>query len=189
MSKKLERLGVSMNVKKVLGGLLLPVFLLTSFTAQAQVKVIPLTADITSIKWGNMTVSALHTVLDVNNAHNTDTISFFLANPKGAASQLAFESGALKYTPNLTLRGGADCMVSGIKVLMQGEVLRVVFAERKGEWFDEKKFDFTIYELVKGEQGVPGYPDIYFKNSKKVTTAGKYCDANMALDKEAKIYR
>lgn len=178
-----------MNVKKVLCRLLLPVFLLSGVSAQAQVKTIALTADLTPIKWGNMTVSALHTVLDVNNAHNTDTISFFLPNTKGAATQLAFESGKFKYVPNLTLRGGADCMISGIKVLMRGETLQVVFAERKGEWFDEKKFDFTVYELTKGEKGSPGYPDIYFKTSKKVTTAGNYCDANMALDKEAKLYQ
>lgn len=173
-----------MNVKQVVWGLLW-----LACSAQAQVKVVTPTGDMTQIKWGKSSISMLRTVFDINNAHNVEHINFFIPNPRGAATQLAFETGGMKYVPALALRGGADCMLSSIKVLMRGEAVQVVYAERKGEWFDEKKFDFTIYELIKGESGVPGFPDVYFKSVKKVSTAKNYCDANIALDKESKLYQ
>lgn len=160
--------------------------LLLGATAQAQV--IKPVADITPIKWGGMTISMLDSVVDMNNAHTVEYISFFAPNAKGAAAQLTFEIDD-DYKTGLTLNRGADCAMSGVRVLMRGDKLRVAYARRKGEWVDKKKFDVTIYELIKTEGGLPGYPDVYFKEVAKKVTDKVYCDANMALDKESKLYQ
>lgn len=44
------------------------------------------------------------------------------------------------------------------------------------------------YELTKNDEGAPGWPNLYFKQIKKMTTKAAYCDANVALEKEARLF-
>ena len=167
--------------------LLLLCNLLAQAQAQAQVQIVTLPTELTHIKLGELKISVLHSLVDVNNAHTVRYINFFVANPKGAASALGFEMSN-NIVPHLALHGGADCRTNGIRILQRPDKLQVVFAERKGEWFDNKPFDFILYELTKNEEGAPGWPNLYFKQIKKMSTKAKYCDANRALEKEPQLF-
>lgn len=157
-------------------------------SAQAQNLIIKPHRDITSIKLEDVEVALVNTVVDMNNAHSIEIISFFVPNSKGIATQLTFEMNN-DYVPYLALRSGADCAISGARILRFDNHLRVVFATRKGDWSEKKQTEFTIFELNKNDGSMPGTPNTYFKQLKKINTKSSYCDVNAALDKESKLYQ
>ncbi|MBI3230445.1 MAG: hypothetical protein HYZ45_09780 [Burkholderiales bacterium] len=94
----------------------------------------------------------------------------------------------IEFAPHLVLQTGADCRLSGIRIVQRGDNLQVVYAERPGMWAESKIYTFTIYELIKTVNGDVPYPDLYFKQVKKLNTKASYCDANNALDKESQLF-
>ena len=154
-------------------------------TASAQV--IKPARDITKIKTDGVELNLLYTMIETNNAHPIDSISFFIGSGKGPAAQVPFEVEN-NYLTGLTMRRGADCAVSAARVLRQDGKLRVVYAERKGEWLDKKSARLTVYQLEKNE-GLHGTPDLYFKKFKSVDTLRLYCDMSEALDQETSLYK
>lgn len=161
---------------------------LAAHAAPAQPEVIKPVRDITAIHLPGGDIALLHGAIDMNNAHPVETASFFKPSAKGPAQQIPFEMNG-DYEPMLSLRSGADCVVSSMRVLRYGDRLQVVYATRKGEWADKKPVTFFVFGLTKNDEGAPGMPGLYFSLRKKVDTRASYCDVNTALDKEAALYR
>lgn len=151
-------------------------------------EVIRPTRDITPIHLPDGDIALLHTLLDLNNAHPVETMSFFKPSADGPAQQIPFEFDG-QYQPSLSQRSGADCVVSAVRVLRSGGKLQVVYATRKGQWADNKPVTFAIFTLARNDEGAPGTPPLYFRQVKKADTRAQYCDVNDALDKEAALYR
>ncbi len=155
----------------------------------AQADVIKAQNAQTVLKWDGMQLTMLRTQVDMNNAHPVEYVQFFApALKSGPASLLTFEVRD-DYLPHLKLQRGADCAVSAVRVNQQGERLQLVYAHRKGEWAESKPVEFQVFELFRSEGGLPGTPDLYFREVRKVNSSKPYCDANMALDKEVKTYQ
>lgn len=157
-------------------------------SVHAQALTIKPLRDITSIKLEDMEIALVNTVVNTNNAHPIEIISFFVPNSTGIATQLTFEMNN-DYVPYLALRSGADCAISGARIMRFHNQLRIVFASRKGDWSEKKQTDFIIFELKKNDDDMPGTPNIYFKQLRKISTKSSYCDVNAALDKESKLYQ
>lgn len=144
--------------------------------------------DITIIDLGSEKISMLYTHIDKNNAHPIDTVTFFLSNPSGAAQHIPFEIND-RLEPILQLRSGADCAMTGFRVFKSGNRMRVVYAQRDGNWADKRRVNFTVMDLKKNTNEDLDTPPLYFHELVKVTTQASYCDVNKALDTEAGLYR
>ncbi|KQZ39500.1 hypothetical protein [Duganella sp. Root1480D1] len=144
--------------------------------------------DITIIDLGNEKVSMLYTHIDKNNAHPIDTVTFFLSNPSGAAQHIPYQING-RFEPILQLRSGADCAMTGFRAFKAGNRMRVVYAQRDGNWADKRRVTFTVMDLKKNSDEQLDTPPLYFQELTKVTTQASYCDVNTALDTEAGLYR
>lgn len=154
------------------------------FSASAQTQPVQLLGDMTPIKLANGEVVALHTIIDLKNAHTVETISFLKRNPRGAAEAIPFEIND-DYQGSLTLRSGADCAISGMRAFQDGKSLRVIYASRKGQWSEKDIVQFQEFDLTNNDEGAPGTPLHYFKERKVYNSKKAYCDVNRAIDSEA----
>jgi hypothetical protein len=169
-----------MTIRKLLAA---SVLTLAFGTAAAQPETITPQGDITSIRLASGELSMLHTMIDLNNAHPVETISFFRRSASGPAEQVPFELDG-DYQPYLPLRSGADCAISGLRTFRKGDSLQIVYALRKGGWAEKKVVSFVVFELAMNEEGAPGTPPMYFRQRSKVVSKQAYCDVNRALEKE-----
>ncbi|MCS0630462.1 hypothetical protein NX786_14070 [Telluria mixta] len=160
------------------------VLTLAASSAVAQTQTVALRGDLTPIKLVGGEIVALRTIIDLNNAHAVETISFLKRNPRGPAEAIPFEING-DYQPSLTMRSGADCAVSGTRVFRDGHILRIVYASRKGEWADKHTVRFVVFELTENVEGAPGTPAQYFKERRAYGSKGAYCDVNRAIETEA----
>lgn len=144
--------------------------------------------DLTIIKSFAGDITLLHTLISVNGAHDIELYSFFKRTAAGPAEQIPFARGG-SHDAALPVRHGADCALTGVRVLQSGKQLRVVYAARKGDWFDEQPFTYTVYELTSNGGEMPDTPSLYFAEKKKVASKVALCDAGEALDKELLLYR
>lgn len=143
--------------------------------------------DLTPFKTAAGEVTMVHTIIPMNNAHDIELIGFIKRGGRGPATQVPFELGS-DYEPNLRLRGGADCMVSSVRILRDGNRLRVLYARRSGEWAEKKPVTLQLFELRVNDEDAPGTPSLYFVSKKKADTKQRYCDVNEALDNEASAF-
>jgi len=143
-----------------------------------------LKGDITPIKLASGEIVALHTIIDLNNAHAVEAVSFLKRNTGGPAETIPFEIDD-DYEASLKLRSGADCAISGMRAYQDGRDLRVVYATRKGEWSEKNIVQFHEFYLTKNNDGAPGTPSNYFKERKTYNSKKTYCDVNRAIDNEA----
>jgi hypothetical protein len=162
------------------------VLLVASGSSFAQPEAITPRSDITTIKLTDGEIEMLHTVIDLNNAHPEETISFFKRSSSGPAEHIPFEMDG-DYTPFLPLRSGADCAISGMRAFRRGDKLQVVYALRKGGWVEKKVVTFVVFELARNEEGAPGTPSLYFRQQAKRVSKQSYCDVNQAIEKEAPL--
>jgi hypothetical protein len=139
---------------------------------------------ITPIKLATGEVMMLHTLIDFNNAHPVETISFFKPSVSGPAEHIPFEMDG-DYQPFLFLRSGADCAISGIRAFRNRDGLQLMYALRKGGWIEKQAVTFVVFELTKNAEDAPGIPRLYFRQQKKFVSRQTYCDVNQALEKEA----
>jgi hypothetical protein len=170
-----------MTIRRWLGASTL---VLANAVAAAQPDAITPQRDITPIKLATGEVMMLHTLIDLNNAHPVETISFFRPSINGPAEHIPFEMDG-DYQSFLPLRSGADCAISGMRAFRDGENLHIVYALRKGGWVEKKAVTFVVFELAKNEEGAPGTPPLYFRQQNKLVSKRAYCDVNQALEKEA----
>jgi hypothetical protein len=169
-----------MTIRRLLAA---SVFTLAFGGAAAQPDTITPQGDITSIRLADGELSMLHTMIDLNNAHPVETISFFRRSASGPAEQLPFEMDG-DYQPYLAMRSGADCAISGMRAFRQGGSLQIVYALRKGGWAEKKLVTFIVFVLAKNEEGAPGTPPLYFRQRNKLVSKQAYCDVNRALESE-----
>lgn len=153
----------------------------------AQVAITP-QRDITTVSASGVELQMLYTNIDKNNTHPIDTVVFFRANPKGPAQHVPFEINR-RIEPMLQLRSGADCAISGFRAFKWKDHLRVVYAQRDGNWADKRRVTFTIMELKHNTDEVLDTPPLYFREIHKTMSTASYCDVNAALDAEAERYR
>ena len=153
----------------------------------AQAELINLRADLTTIKTNAGDITMVHTVIPMNNAHDVEMLGFLKRNANGPATHIPFDFDG-DYEPLLSMRTGADCMISSARAWLDGDRLRVVYAQRKGEWTAKKPVTFQVFELAVNDEGAPGTPPFYFVLRKKVDTKKAYCDVKDALDKENGLY-
>jgi hypothetical protein len=144
--------------------------------------------DLTTIPVAGMELQMLYTNIDKNNAHPIDTVTFFRANAKGPAQHVPFEINH-RIEPILQLHSGGDCAMTGFRAFKLKGQLRVVYAQREGNWADRRRVNFTIMELKKTSDEELDTPPLYFHEIDKTTTQGFYCDVNEALDAEAVRYQ
>lgn len=173
----------TIHIAKCLGVLLLAFN--TPLHAQTAIKP---QRDITAISLDGEELSMLYTHIDKNNAHPIDTLTFFRNNPKGPAQHVPFEIND-RFEPILQLRSGADCAMTGFRAFKSGNRMRVVYAQRDGNWADKRRVTFTVMDLKKNSEEDLDTPPLYFHETAKVTTQASYCDVNTALDTEAGLYR
>lgn len=152
----------------------------------AQVAIKP-QRDLTTIPLAGMELQMLYTNIEKYSAHPIDTVTFFRTNPKGPAEHVPFEINH-RIEPILQLRSGADCAMTGFRAIKWKGQLRVVYAQREGNWADRRRVNFTIMELKKNTDEEPDTPSLYFHEIDKTTTQGFYCDVNEALDSESARY-
>lgn len=171
------------RIVKIIGTTVLalasPVFAQTAITPQR---------DLTSIAVAGMELQMLYTNIDKNNAHPIDTVTFFRANAQGPAQHVPFEINH-RIEPILQLRSGADCAMTGFRAFKWKDQLRVVYAQREGNWADKRRVTFIVMELKKNTNEDLDTPPLYFHEIDKVTSQASYCDVNEALDSEAGRYR
>ncbi|MFS2025020.1 carbapenem self-resistance protein CarG family protein [Massilia sp. GER05] len=160
------------------------VLAIAALSATAQTLPVVLRGDMTPIKLASGDVVALHTIIDLNNAHALETVSFLIRNPRGAAEAIPFEIND-DYQASLTLRSGADCAITGMRAFQDGKKIRVVYASRKGQWSEKNSVKFQEFDLTKNDERAPGTPLHYFKERKVYSSKKAYCDVNRAIDSEA----
>lgn len=175
---------------RMIFGLVSVFFSLISFVNAGtnEQKIIVPSAYITPIKIGVMEVSVFYGLIDSNNAHPVGVVGFFVPTLKGPAKQIAFEVND-EYVPFLNMTQGADCTTSSVRIVSSLDSLKVVYATRKGGWLDSNQVDFSVFELTESKNEVPGVPNFYFKQVKKIGSKKRYCDVNDALNFEDKLYR
>jgi hypothetical protein len=172
-----------MTIRRLLAA---SVLTLACGTSTARPEAITPQGDITTIRLPGGELSMLHTLLDLNNAHPMETISFFKRSASGPAEQIPFEMDGA-YQPILSLRSGADCAISGMRAFRQADKLEIVYALRKGGWAEKALVTFLVFELTTNEEGAPGTPPLYFKQRSKLMSKQAYCDVNRALEKEVPL--
>lgn len=129
------------------------------------------------------------------NAHGFDLVTLYMkgdgASADGAWNLLpVFGSAgdALKERYELTVSGGADCVLNDFRLLRSpdGKSAELIVAHRDmGESFaDPAAVHFDYYTLAKNEDGTVGYPAFYFTFQKRSAAKASYCDVNEAFDKE-----
>lgn len=188
MKKAGTDITMKVSQKPMIMRALLTALALAALTSgHARAEVIKPKADLTAIKTPAGELTMVNGLIPMHNAHDIATLGFFKRSASGPATLVPFEFDS-DYEPLLKLRTGADCMVSSARALREGERLRVVYAQRKGEWSDKKPVSFQIFELTVNDEGAPGTPPIYFVLKKTVVSKTAYCDVDAALDKEAALY-
>lgn len=168
--------------------LLVPALALAAGPRAALPETITPQRDMTAIRTAEGDITLLYTQIGMNSAHDVELIGFLRRAADGPAEQIPFEQNG-DYNPTLAVRHGADCTVTGVRVLRTSRHLRVIHAVRKGDWSDKKPFTFSVFQLTTNDGGMGGTPSLYFVEKTKLTTKAAYCDADVALDKEATLYR
>lgn len=79
--------------------------------------------------------------------------------------------------------------MTGFRAFKLKGQLRVVYAQREGNWADRRRVNFTIMELKNTSDEELDTLPLYFHEIDKTTTQGFYCDVNEALDAEAVRYQ
>lgn len=91
-----------------------------------------------------------------------------------------------KFDLNFTTYQGADCVLQDYRFLEKDKKTYLWEAERDfGTSFaDTEKVNFSLWALQKNDDGIPGWPAVYFKLVKKWQAEKKYCDVANAFREE-----
>lgn len=165
---------------QILGALLLAIGL----PLHAQ-QTINLQRDLTSISTNGMELQMLYSEIDRNSPHTLQALTIFRANAKGPAQQIPFEIKK-RFVPTLQFEAGADCAISGFRAFKLKNSLRVIYAQRDGNWADKRHVNFTVMELKENDDPeTVDAPSLSFREVNKFTSQGYFCDVNQAMDVEA----
>jgi len=130
------------------------------------------------------------------NAHGFDVVSFY-ARDKASGEKAYWNvipvfaqasRDALSERLEITVGGGADCVLHDFRLLRSNDDKRVmlVVAQRDmGDSFaDPATVHFTWYDLAKNEDEAPGEPWLSFRQTRVTQATKTYCDVEEAFDKE-----
>ncbi|WP_157971367.1 hypothetical protein [Dyella sp. C9] len=133
------------------------------------------------------------------NAHGFDVISFYVRDKADDGASTwnlvpifgSYENKDASERDLLTVGGGADCKLHDFRLVQSDGhgPMRLIVADRDlgASYADAATVHFSYFELAKNEDGVPGWPPLYFKLKKTTLAAQKYCDVDEALDTELHI--
>lgn len=85
---------------------------------------------------------------------------------------------------------GADCVLEDIYLLKnKDDKFKVIIAKRpfKESFYEKQRVTFYLYEFLKNEEGLMGYPPFRFAYKDKMITRKSYCDVNEAFEKEYEL--
>src|SRR5262249_34217966 len=88
---------------------------------------------------------------------------------------------------------GADCQLRGIAVARRSPSARepiTVIVRRRDfgpSLEDSAAVGFVVYSVAKNPDSTPGWPPVYFKAERTITSKSKYCDVNEAFAAELGI--
>jgi hypothetical protein len=91
-----------------------------------------------------------------------------------------------EFVASLSTEQGAECFLRDFRLLPSDQGILLVEAQRrKGDGYDDRQSVlFTIYQIRKNEDGLPGLPDAYFSLLDQYETERTYCDVTDAFDTE-----
>jgi len=126
------------------------------------------------------------------NAHGFDVLSIYARTKSNAEPDAAFlivpvwegETERLE----LTSGGGADCKLSGFRVIGvgAGRDVQIVAAKREfgTSYADVADVTFTYFTLKRNSDGEAGRPPYYFESTASVKAKKQYCDVDDAFTQE-----
>jgi hypothetical protein len=91
-----------------------------------------------------------------------------------------------EFVASISTEQGAECLLRDFRLLRSDQRILLVEAQRrKGDGYDDRQSVlFTIYQIRKNEDGLPGLPDAYFSSLDQYQTERTYCDVTDAFDAE-----
>ena len=143
---------------------------------------------------GEHAVLAVRARRENYNAHSFDLVSFYFVDKRQAGGELnlmPFFGSAQdkeKERDGITVGGGADCLLRDFRVVQAAgkRPAQLIVAERDfgSSYIARETVRFTYYELTQNADGLPGWPPLYFQAYRKRQSREKYCDVNLAFDRE-----
>ncbi|HMF96135.1 MAG TPA: hypothetical protein VKE96_17650 [Vicinamibacterales bacterium] len=132
---------------------------------------------------------------DNGNAHGYGLITFYR---RGPARDMTWELVPFFDTKpagedSFHTIHGADCQLRGIAVVRRSasarEPITVIVGDREfGRSFaDSASVRFVVYSVATNPDSTPGWPPVYFKAERTITSKSKYCDVNEAFVQELGI--
>jgi hypothetical protein len=125
------------------------------------------------------------------NAHSFEVVSFYVLVDGSWNLVPLFGKNMEKERYELTISGGADCVLHDFRLLQPaaGKNARLVLADREfGDTFaDSMPVSFTIYELKKGAEQLPGMPNYWFEAVSTKKSSQPFCDVGEAFKSELKL--
>jgi hypothetical protein len=160
----------------------------------------PLAYGVNAIDFGHGTLAGMAVLghRDNFNAHGFDVLTMYVksqpVDPRLLDWQIVpvFENDQEnKESLNLTVSGGADCMLHDFRLLRergQNHLTLIVADRTMGDSYVEfMPVQFKYYEFHKNSEGDIGRPFYYFTLTKTQTSSKPYCDVEQAFIEELRI--
>jgi hypothetical protein len=158
--------------------------------AAADPQLILINNGINEFVLGDHKMMAVRSWRDNGNAHGFDVVSFYETGEQLNLVPL-FSSGNDKEKYQLTVSGGADCVLHDFRLLKAAgkKPAQLIIADRdlSESYLEDNTVHFTYYDLVEGDRGAVGAPPLSFVATKNSVARHKFCDVNDAFDKELRL--
>lgn len=123
------------------------------------------------------------------NAHGFDVLFVHSAGPAESPEQQQLVPFFKKDGESVSLRTheGADCVLRDFRLRVSLESdLVIVVAERelRTSYFEELPVRFREFTLHRNPENLPGWPSLYFEETRSWQTESSYCDVGEALMRE-----
>jgi len=131
---------------------------------------------------------------DNANAHGYDRVTFYWRNSDDQNWQIVpfDDRSGQPGEDSFRTNQGADCRLRGIAIVRKpsppGEAVTAVVGERDfgQSYADAANVKFGVYRIARND-GVPGWPRVYFQRDRTIEAKSKYCDVNEAFASELGI--
>lgn len=126
---------------------------------------------------------------DNHNAHSGSIISFYRQEPSKHLILIPVEDkDRTGFSHAMETFEGAECTITDYRLVKAGKN-RMHLLEGRREvthsLHEDNTVRFRLFKLHHNEDGLPGFPDLYFKPQREWTSQGQYCDVNQAFEIEA----
>lgn len=129
------------------------------------------------------------------NAHSFDVFSLYIKDAAASGDAPAWQSVSIfdgdTERLNLTVSGGADCLLHDFRLVSSARPLQLVVAERElgQSYANAHTVTFSFYTLRKNSQAFIGRPLYYFERTGTQRAARSYCDVGDAFKNELGMER